>query len=123
MSDAAGTMNASRSRVSARATHAIVDVEIKLAKLPRALDGFSIVQLSDLHVGPTIDRAFVQSVVDLANGLKPDLVALTGDIVDGKLATFKDAAAPLGHLRSRHGTYAVTGNHESTPASIHGSRT
>ena len=112
MSDAAGTMNASRSRVAARATHEVVDVEIKLAKLPRGLDGFSIVQLSDLHVGPTIDRAFVQRVVDLANDLKPDLVALTGDIVDGKLATFKDGAAPLGGLRSRHGTFAVTGNHE-----------
>ncbi len=95
-----------------RGAHEIVDVEIKLAKLPRRLDGFSIVQLSDLHVGPTIDRRFVQRVVDLSNDLAPDLVALTGDLVDGKLATFKHAATPLGRLRSRHGTYAVTGNHE-----------
>ena len=95
-----------------RGAHEIVDVEIKLAKLPSRLDGFSIVQLSDLHVGPTIDRTFVQRVVDLTNDLAPDLIALTGDLVDGKLAALKDDAAPLGRLRSRHGTYAVTGNHE-----------
>ena len=72
--------------ISARGVHEIVDVEIKLAKLPRALDGFSIVQLSDLHTGMTIDRAFVQRVVDHANALAPDLVVLTGDLVDGPVA-------------------------------------
>src|SRR5439155_16985586 len=61
--------------IEARSEHAIVDVEFRLAKLPRALDGFSIVQLSDLHTGLTIDRAFVQRVVDQANRLAPDLIA------------------------------------------------
>jgi predicted MPP superfamily phosphohydrolase len=109
---AVGSTSVARGMVSARGTHEVIDVEIKLAKLPRELDGFSIVQLSDLHVGMTIDRAFVQRVVDLTNDLKPDLVALTGDLVDGKVADLADDAAPLGALRSRHGTYAVTGNHE-----------
>ena len=67
-----GASSLERSTVTARQTHEIVDVEIKLAKLPRELDGFSIVQLSDLHVGPTIDRRFVQRVVDLSNELAPD---------------------------------------------------
>jgi uncharacterized protein len=96
----------------ARGTHEIVDVEIRLAKLPKALDGFSIVQLSDLHVGLTIDRAFVQRVVDHTNRLSPDLVALTGDLVDGPVAELADEIAPLGSLRAKHGVFAVTGNHE-----------
>ena len=96
----------------ARGEHEVVDVEIRLTKLPRALDGFTIVQLSDLHVGMTIDRAFVQRVVDHANRLSPDLIALTGDLVDGKVADLRDDIAPLGQLRARHGVFAVTGNHE-----------
>ena len=109
---AVGSTSVARGMATARGTHEVIDVEIKLAKLPKELDGFSIVQLSDLHVGMTIDRAFVQRVVDLSNELKPDLFALTGDLVDGKVGDLKDHAAPLGSLRSRYGTYAVTGNHE-----------
>src|SRR5436190_24334729 len=81
--------------------HELVDVEIKLAKLPKALDGFSIVQLSDLHVGPTIDRHFVRLVVERANGLAPDLVALTGDFADGPVARYAPEAAPLAELRAK----------------------
>jgi predicted MPP superfamily phosphohydrolase len=109
---AIGSASVARGIVSARGEHEIVDVEIKLAKLPRALDGFTIVQLSDLHVGMTIDRAFVQKVVDRANALSPDLMVLTGDLVDGRVGDLRDEAAPLAQLRSKHGTYAVTGNHE-----------
>jgi uncharacterized protein len=98
--------------LEARGTHEVVDVEVTLAKLPRALDGFSIVQLTDLHVGMTIDRAFVQRVVDRANRLSPDLIALTGDLVDGKVDDLRDDIAPLGQLRARHGVFAITGNHE-----------
>ncbi len=96
----------------ARGEHEIVTVEVPLAKLPRALDGFSIVQLSDLHTGMTIDRAFVQRVVDRANALSPDLIALTGDLVDGPVASLRDDVAPLAQLRAPHGVFAVTGNHE-----------
>ena len=97
--------------VSAK-THEITEVQVTLAKLPRELDGFSIVQLSDLHIGGTIDRAFVADVVDQTNRLAPDLVALTGDLVDGRRADLAHHAVPLGGLRARHGAYAVTGNHE-----------
>jgi predicted MPP superfamily phosphohydrolase len=98
--------------LEARGEHEVVDVEVPLAKLPRALDGFTIVQLSDLHTGMTIDRSFVQRVVDRANALSPDLIALTGDLVDGKVEDLRDDVAPLAALRARHGIYAVTGNHE-----------
>jgi predicted MPP superfamily phosphohydrolase len=108
---AAGT-GVARGMIEARGEHEVVDVEVRLAKLPRALDGFSIVQLSDLHVGLTIDRAFVQRVVDHANRLSPDLIALTGDLVDGPVAELADELAPLAALRAKHGVYAVTGNHE-----------
>jgi uncharacterized protein len=109
---AIGSTSVARGMITARGAHEIVDVDVVLAKLPKALDGFSIVQLSDLHVGMTIDREFVQRVVDQANALKPDLVVLTGDLVDGKVEDLRDEAAPLANLRSKHGTYAVTGNHE-----------
>jgi predicted MPP superfamily phosphohydrolase len=98
--------------ISARGEHEVVDVEFHLAKLPRELDGFTIVQLSDLHTGMTIDRDFVQRVVDHANALDPDLIALTGDLIDGKVDDLRDDIAPLSQLRARHGVYAVTGNHE-----------
>ncbi len=98
--------------IEARANHEIVDVEIQLAKLPPALDGFTIVQLTDLHVGLSIDKVFVQRVVERANALAPDLIALTGDFVDGKVEDLRDDIAPLAGLRARHGVYAVTGNHE-----------
>jgi predicted MPP superfamily phosphohydrolase len=101
-----------RGMAQARGVHEIVNVEVKLAKLPKELDGFSIVQLSDLHVGLTIDRAFVEKVVALTNGLKPDLVALTGDLVDGPVADLADDIAPLANLRAKHGVFAITGNHE-----------
>jgi hypothetical protein len=98
--------------MEARGEHEIIDVEITLPKLPKALDGFTIVQLTDLHVGLTIDRHFVQRVVDRTNKLSPDLVALTGDFVDGKVADLHEEIAPLAGLRAKHGVYAVTGNHE-----------
>ena len=98
--------------MEARGDHEIVTIEIPLAKLPKALDGFSIVQLSDLHTGMTIDHAFVQRVVDRANALKPDLIALTGDLVDGTVENLRADIAPLSGLRAPHGVFAVTGNHE-----------
>jgi uncharacterized protein len=101
-----------RGIAEARGEHEVVDVEVPLAKLPRALDGFTIVQLSDLHAGLTIDRAFVARVVERANRLAPDVLALTGDLVDGPVEDLRDVVAPLADLRARHGVFAVTGNHE-----------
>ncbi|HEU0036113.1 MAG TPA: metallophosphoesterase [Kofleriaceae bacterium] len=109
---AVGGTSMARGMIEARGTHEVVDVEVRLAKLPAALDGFTIVQLTDLHVGMTIDRAFVQKVVDHANSLAPDLIALTGDFVDGKVDDLRHEIAPLRELRAKHGVFAVTGNHE-----------
>lgn len=90
----------------------VVRVAVPIANLPSDLAGFRIVQLSDLHVGPTIRRRFIEAVVDTANGLDPDLVAVTGDVADGFVAELRHHVAPLAGLRSPLGTFFVTGNHE-----------
>jgi len=97
---------------NARRRAPVKTVEVPIAGLPAPLHGFTIAQVSDLHVGPTIKRPYVQAVVDAVNALQADVVALTGDIVDGKLAHLAQDAHPLGGLRARHGVYLVTGNHE-----------
>ncbi len=98
--------------INARRTPAVVRVDVPIAGLPAALHGFTLVQISDVHVGPTIKRAFLQRVVDRVNALKADVVAITGDLVDGKVAELAAHVAPLAGLQSRHGTFFVTGNHE-----------
>lgn len=98
--------------VNARRIARVVTVNVPLAGLPPALEGFRIVQLSDIHIGHTIKRPYLQALVDRANALKPDLIALTGDLVDGSVPRLCEHTAPLAQLRARHGTYSVTGNHE-----------
>ncbi|HVW29339.1 MAG TPA: metallophosphoesterase [Polyangiaceae bacterium] len=90
----------------------VKEVRVRLERLPRQLDGTTIVQLSDVHVGPTIGRSFVERIVDQVNALSPDLVAITGDLVDGSVSELADQVAPIAELKSRYGTYFVTGNHE-----------
>ena len=90
----------------------VVRVSLPIEGLHASLEGFRIAQISDLHVGPTIRGAHMQGVVDQVNALAPDLVALTGDLVDGGVSQLAGHVAPLKGLQSRHGTWFVTGNHE-----------
>ncbi|MEO8299648.1 MAG: metallophosphoesterase [Burkholderiales bacterium] len=98
--------------LGARRTAAVRRVDVPIDNLPAALHGFTIVQISDVHVGPTVKRRFVQRIVDAVNRLQPDAVAVTGDLVDGRVRDLQGDVAPLAALRSRHGTFFVTGNHE-----------
>jgi predicted MPP superfamily phosphohydrolase len=91
---------------------AIKRVELALTRWPRALDGLRIVQISDIHIGPILGRDFAAWLTERVNGLDPDLVAITGDIVDGSVHTLADEVAPFGRLRARDGVYFVTGNHD-----------
>lgn len=92
---------------------AVRDVEVTLPRLPRALDGFTIVQLTDIHVGgQTIHRTFIEEMVATTNALAPDLVAITGDLVDGSVDELRAQVAPLAALRAPQGVFFVTGNHE-----------
>ncbi len=96
----------------ARRVAPVVDVEVAVEGLHAALEGFTIAQISDLHIGPTIKRPFVQAIVERVNRLEADMVAITGDLVDGSVGDLAHHAEPLASLESRHGTYVVTGNHE-----------
>jgi predicted MPP superfamily phosphohydrolase len=96
----------------ARRTAPVVDVEVPLANLPKELEGFTIAQISDIHVGQTIKRNFVDAIVDRVNRLQADMIAITGDVADGSVPDLAHHTEPLARLKSRHGTYFVTGNHE-----------
>ena len=98
--------------VNARRTASVVHVEVPIPSLPEALSGLRIVQISDIHVGPTIKRTYLKSIVERVNSLDADLVTVTGDLVDGSVADLAQHVAPIEHLASRHGTFFVTGNHE-----------
>jgi hypothetical protein len=87
-------------------------VEIALPHWPASLDGFRIVQISDIHLGALRGRAFAAEVTARVNALAPDLVAVTGDLVDGSVARIGDEAEPFGALRAKHGVFFVTGNHD-----------
>jgi len=87
-------------------------VEVRLARWPAARDGYRIVQISDVHIGPILDRRFARHVTERVNALDPDLVVVTGDLVDGGEAHLADEVAPFAELRARDGVFFVTGNHD-----------
>jgi hypothetical protein len=92
----------------------VVELPIRIARLPRVLDGFSIVQVSDIHIGPFLGARELAHAEELVAGLRPDLVVMTGDLVHLRRADVPPAAAWLARLvaRARHGVTAITGNHE-----------
>jgi uncharacterized protein len=85
-------------------------VRVPLPRLPIA--EYSIVHLTDVHIGPLIGRGFAEELVRRVNALRPDLVVITGDLIDGRLAELRSAIEPLSGLVARDGVFAVTGNHE-----------
>jgi uncharacterized protein len=86
--------------------------KITLSRLPKKLEGLRIVQISDLHVGPTIKADYVQKVVAQVNALDPDLIFFTGDMVDGSVEHLANDVEPIRDLEAKYGKYFVTGNHE-----------
>jgi hypothetical protein len=87
-------------------------LELRLPRWPAALDGFRIVQISDIHVGPLLGRRFASELTARVNELAADLVAVTGDLVDGSVERLREEVAPFAGLRARHGVFFVTGNHD-----------
>ena len=96
----------------ARRTPAVRQVDVPIANLPNALVGLRIVQISDLHVGPTIKAPFVERVVARVNELQPDLIVFTGDLADGTVERLATHTASLAELTAPLGLYFCTGNHE-----------
>lgn len=97
---------------NARRVARVVDIEVPIAGLPAALDGYVIVQISDVHVGPTIKRDYLEAIVRRVNGLGADAIAITGDLVDGSVRALRTHTQPLARLAARDGVFFVTGNHE-----------
>lgn len=102
---AAGTLEARR-------PPAIERVRVPIANLHPDLAGFRIAQISDLHLGPILGRAWLDEVVTHVNQLHADLIAVTGDLVDGTVDDLREDVGALRRLRAPHGVYFVTGNHE-----------
>ena len=88
------------------------EVSTSLENLSPALVGLKIAQISDLHVGPTIRKRYVEEVVSKTNATQPDLIFITGDIADGQAHSIAENLEPLRNLRARLGKFYVTGNHE-----------
>jgi hypothetical protein len=91
---------------------AVEKVRVPMSKLPKALGTYTIVQLTDIHVGPTIGKDFIEQIVKTANAERPDCIVITGDLVDGSVAELGALVEPLANLEARDGVYFVTGNHE-----------
>lgn len=97
---------------NARRTATVKQVDVPIANLPEALQGFTVAQISDIHVGPTIKTHYLRRIVERVNGLNAHMVAITGDLVDGSVHELAQHVKPLAQLASTHGTFFVTGNHE-----------
>ncbi|MDL2271892.1 metallophosphoesterase [Desulfovibrio sp. OttesenSCG-928-I05] len=108
----AGAVPAAFAVGKAVAVPAVRPVEARFADLPAGLDGFRIIQITDLHASDLLRRDWVRSVVDAVNAQEPDLVLFTGDTADGSVAQRTEDVAPLAGLRARFGVFGCTGNHE-----------
>lgn len=91
---------------------ALKDVEVAIAGLPPEFDGYRLVQLTDLHISRLFPASWTAEVVAKTNALDADLIVITGDFIDGSVATRRDDVAPLAGLQARDGVFAIPGNHE-----------
>lgn len=109
----AGLMQMARAALAEPYQLTVERVAVGLRRLPRSLDGLKIVHLSDIHHSPFTGREQVERAVEIANGLQPDIIALTGDYVSHEREYVAPCAEMLGRLRARRGVYAVLGNHDN----------
>lgn len=90
----------------------VVEVTLRIPGLPPALEGFTIAHLADLHIGPLFRREWVDQVVDRTLAARPDLIALSGDVIDAPPAVVRGDIEPLARLAAPYGVHVVAGNHE-----------
>lgn len=88
------------------------DIEIAVPGLDKAFDGYTMIQLTDLHISRLFDAAWARQVVDKTNALNADLIVITGDLIDGKVEARTSDIAPLAQLKARDGVLTIPGNHE-----------
>jgi predicted MPP superfamily phosphohydrolase len=89
-----------------------VELEVELPNLPASADGLVVAQLTDLHLGALIGERRLQSVIEQIDGMNPDVVVVTGDLVDGDAGTVENMAPVLKTLNAPRGVYSILGNHE-----------
>lgn len=90
----------------------VKEIHHTLPNFPSSMDGFRLVQLSDVHVGPTVGQNNIRAIVEQVNNLNPDLVVISGDLLDGPISRFRKVIEPMKNIKSIHGVYMCTGNHE-----------
>jgi len=88
------------------------EVEVQIEHLPKELDGLRLVQLSDLHVSRLLGKKWLHEVVVRANALNPDVIVITGDLIDGYVPARDFDISPLSELRPKKGVFVSLGNHE-----------
>ena len=98
--------------VGGLALPSVREVELAFPNLPERLDGYRILQISDIHASPAARRWRTQAIVERANAQRADLVCLTGDLADGRAEYAARFIEPIRGLKARDGVWAVTGNHE-----------
>src|SRR5260221_1529943 len=98
--------------INARRRAQVRSVDIPIVNLPASVHGFTIAQISDVHVGTTIKGDYLRAIVDAVNELNADMIAVTGDLVDGSVANLAPHTESLSRLSARYGAFFVTGNHE-----------
>jgi predicted MPP superfamily phosphohydrolase len=95
-----------------RRSPSLIHVKVKIENLPSDLENFKIIQFSDVHVSHSIKKDFVENIVAISNNHAPDIVAFTGDIIDGKVSDLKDELHPFLNLKTKYGVFYCPGNHE-----------
>ena len=88
------------------------DIEVGIHGLPRQFDGYTILQLTDLHISRLFPASWARAVVERSNELGVDLIAITGDLIDGTLDARRNDIEPLRDLKATDGVYVISGNHE-----------
>ncbi|MDQ3088316.1 MAG: metallophosphoesterase [Acidobacteriota bacterium] len=111
--DLAGSLSqVARYALNEANTLSVEKIEIRLKRLPKNLEGFRLVHLSDIHHSPFTDIEHISRAVSIANSLQPDVFVLTGDYVSHESSYIAPMAEVLGKLESEFGTFACLGNHD-----------
>ncbi len=98
--------------LQAMRTPPLKDVEVGIHGLPQQFDGYTMLQLTDLHISRLFPVSWARAVVERSNGLGVDLIAITGDLIDGTLDARRTDIEPLRDLKATDGVYVISGNHE-----------
>jgi predicted MPP superfamily phosphohydrolase len=98
--------------INASGKPVVKEIDISSAKIPKEFDGYRVVQLTDLHIDHSRSNAWLQNIIEETNALNPDLILITGDLIDSDLCTMDNFCLTLAGLKAKNGVYAISGNHE-----------